>query len=59
MSFLEKVDAINVMSVLELMVLTAEGNLTLPLVLHVVCICIVPMVQNVDSELVERRSLPP
>jgi len=56
MSFSEKVDALNVVSVPEATVAADEGRLTFPFVLRVDRVCVVPVVLNIETEPVERGS---
>jgi len=57
MSFLVKVDPLNVVSVLEATVYVMVGSLTFPFDLRVVWVCVVPFVLKVDIELVNSISL--
>jgi len=54
-----KVDPLRVVSVVELTVFVVEGSLTFPLVFRIMCVCVVPNVQNVEMELVDSMSLLP
>jgi len=53
-SFSVNVDPLMVVSVFEMTVFVVTGSLTFPLVLRVVCICVVPEVRKVDIKLVDR-----
>jgi len=59
MSFSVNVDPLKVVSIAEVTVFVVEGILTLPLVLQVVHVCVVPVVLKVQTELVDSMPLLP